>query len=252
MLTRLTIILEKPKDVYLNQNISSLFQGVIMEQMTLEYGEYLHQSQLKPYSQYLKIENEQIIWNIYTLELEAKNKILESLMRDDFNEVNLRHKKIMLPIIEKIHSNYTYESLVKDTFFAVCPRIIQIEFLSPTAFRKSGTYMFYPDIRMIFQSLMNKFDVFSSENSIGSLELLEDIENFVQIIGYKLQSRKFQLEGVKIPAFVGQITIKVTGPQQLVNVVHLLLKYGEYSGVGIKTAIGMGALQIINRGKKND
>ena len=40
--------------------------------------------------------------------------------------------------------------------------------------------------------------------------------------------------------------------EQLVNLVHLLLRYGEYSGAGIKTAIGMGKIQMSERGTEGD
>ena len=31
--------------------------------------------------------------------------------------------------------------------------------------------------------------------------------------------------------------------------VKMLVRFGEYSGVGIKTAMGMGAIRIVERGK---
>ena len=42
----------------------------------------------------------------------------------------------------------------------------------------------------------------------------------------------------------------MTGPQQFVNLMNLLVRIGEYSGVGIKTAMGMGAVEIIERKEK--
>ena len=63
---------------------------------------------------------------------------------------------------------------------------------------------------------------------------------------------KFHLEGVKIASFMGSITIKIGGPQSLVNLVHLLMYFGEYSGVGIKTAIGMGKISVVENKKRGD
>ena len=57
----------------------------------------------------------------------------------------------------------------------------------------------------------------------------------------------FGVEGVKIPAYQGSLSLKLLGPQQVVNLVHMLLRFGMYSGVGIKTAMGMGAFQIAER-----
>ena len=64
---------------------------------------------------------------------------------------------------------------------------------------------------------------------------------------YNIRSALFPLEGVRIPAYEGFIVIKVKGPQALVNLANVLLRYAEYSGIGIKAAIGMGAIQIVER-----
>ena len=96
---------------------------------------------------------------------------------------------------------------------------------------------------------MNKFDAASESNAVSYPELLDDLESNVMITGYRLHSTSFGVEGVKIPAYQGSLSLKLLGPQQLVNLVHMLLRFGTYSGVGIKTAMGMGAFQIAEREK---
>ena len=99
---------------------------------------------------------------------------------------------------------------------------------------------------------MKKYDQASTENSIFSEELLDHYSKYASIVRYRLQSATFFLEGVKVPGFKGDITIKINGPQQMINMAWMLAKFGEYSGVGIKTGIGMGAMRITDpyqRGK---
>lgn len=145
-----------------------------------------------------------------------------------------------------------------ETFFGECARYITIRFKTPTAFKKDGKYLFHPTVWHIFKSLTNKFDACSFDSEIGFQKNLEDIEKYVEIIKYSLKSTFFYLESIKIPAFVGTVTLKIGGPQQLVNLIHLLLRFGEFSGVGIKCAMGMGAIKILERkeqhvnGYKND
>ena len=55
------------------------------------------------------------------------------------------------------------------------------------------------------------------------------------------------MEGIRIPAFLGTVTLKIDGPQQMVNLIHLLLRFGEFSGVGIKCAMGMGAIELLEK-----
>ena len=80
------------------------------------------------------------------------------------------------------------------------------------------------------------------------LDTLEQICEHAQVIRYDLKSVSFSLEGVKIPSFIGKITIKLHGTDTMANFVNMLFEFGEYSGVGIKTSLGMGYMKIINEG----
>ena len=128
---------------------------------------------------------------------------------------------------------------------------IQMQFLTPTAFKQKGKYLFYPDIRCIFQSLMNKYDSAICDESMMDMDTLEQLTENAHIIRYDLKSVGFCLEGVKIPAFIGKLTIKMNGTRTMSNFANMLFEFGEYSGVGIKTALGMGCIKKIDeRGRK--
>ena len=43
---------------------------------------------------------------------------------------------------------------------------------------------------------------------------------------------------------MGELTIRVKGPQQMVNLAWMLVKFGTFSGIGIKTGLGMGGMHI--------
>lgn len=97
-------------------------------------------------------------------------------------------------------------------------------------------------------SLMNKYDSATAENTMHDEDTLEQICEHAQVIRYDLKSVSFSLEGVKIPSFIGKITIKLHGTDTMANFVNMLFEFGEYSGVGIKTSLGMGYMKIINEG----
>lgn len=80
--------------------------------------------------------------------------------------------------------------------------------LTPTAFKKQGKYLFYPDIRCIFQSLMNKYDSAARNEKMVDMDTLEQLTENAQIVRYDLKSVSFSLEGVKIPAFIGKVVVK--------------------------------------------
>ncbi len=77
--------------------------------------------------------------------------------------------------------------------------------------------------------------------------MINEILQHTKVIYYNLKSTKFYLEGITIPAFIGSIKIKVTGPQQMVNLLYLLAYFGKFSGIGIKSAMGMGGVDIAER-----
>ena len=80
-------------------------------------------------------------------------------------------------------------------------------------------------------------------------DALEQLCENTQIVRYDLKSVNFSLEGVRIPAFIGKITIKINGTKTMADFANMLLEFGTYAGVGIKTALGMGFIrQIEERG----
>lgn len=250
MLNRLQIILEKPKEVRLGWNSSSLFQGVLMEQISTEYASELHNGGRQPYSQYVQDGQEEIIWTIHTLTKTAYEEILVPLLSDEVKDIYLHHKDLVLHVKEKSLEQVTYDELRKQNYFTDGSRIQTIQFVSPTAFKSQGEYVFYPSVHFLFQSLMMKYDVCSDDAELFGREIMEHFEQNIKVVRYKLRSYHFQLEGTKIPSFLGEITIKINGAQPLVNLADYLLAFGEFSGVGIKCGIGMGGYQLDERKRR--
>lgn len=230
---------------------SSNMQGVLMERLESVYVEQLHETGLKPYSQYI-IGGSHKEWVITTLTQEAYQKIILPLLDETFTDFTIEKKEIHVNIQSKELKKVNKKELLDEFYSEDYDRHINLEFMTPTAFRSNGNYIIMPDIRLIYQSLMNKYSAASDDMDMYDEETLEQLISNSKIIQYKLKSASFPLEGVKIPAFKGQMCIKVTGASTMAKYARLLARFGEYSGVGIKTAIGMGALQMKKWGKKDD
>ena len=246
-LVRGEFILKESQSMGLNSSCGSLMQGVLMREIDYAYGETLHRSELKPYSQYLICGTSEIKWILQTLTEEAENEIWTKTGVADWDEIYLEQKGLHLAVEGIERTCISEDDLLKKTFFGNCSRRIKIRFVTPTAFRTAGEYQNYPTARHIFQSLANKFDAMSTDVTIGSTQVLEDIQQHTKVIGYSLRSTLYSVEGIKIPSFQGTMTFSLTGPQQLVNLTHMLLQFGTYAGIGIKTAMGMGGMQIVER-----
>ncbi|MBR1852835.1 MAG: CRISPR-associated endoribonuclease Cas6 [Lachnospiraceae bacterium] len=236
---------------YFNYHKSSILQGVIMQEIRSEYAEMLHEQGLKPYSQYLEQDGKVITWHIKTLTETATREIIEPLLKDSFSEFYMEHDDQKVIVKNKCLKKERISDFLEEFYEALAERYLNLEFVTPTAFKKNGKYCFFPEIYNIYYSCMKKFDIASVDYVMFNEDTLEQLVEASEITSYSLHSVRFSMEGVKIPAFMGRITISVRGNQTLQNFARLLLRFGEYSGIGIKTAMGMGAVRLGKRSRED-
>ena len=79
---------------------------------------------------------------------------------------------------------------------------------------------------------------------VNDSDALEALERGTRITGYNLQSVYFPLKGRMIPAFTGSITLNAKLAAPLLQLLRGLLSFGSFSGVGIKTTLGMGGYHV--------
>lgn len=227
-------------------NMSSVFQGILMEHLTAEVCEEMHLHQVHPYSQYIVADEKHIYWTISTVTYETYEDIICPLMEEEVKSFYCRNKDVVLPIVDKQLEAFPEEDFVAVNLYNDYSKTFDVEFITPVAFKSEGKYMNYPTVKWIFQSLINKYNARSEEEDLQEDKILKMIEDNVSIIGYKLRSTVFRLERTKVPAFIGNIRLKADCDQDNVNLINYILKFGEYSGVGIKCSIGMGAMRVSN------
>lgn len=244
MLTQLTLKLKGEEP--LSYQMSSRFHGFMMEQLPRDYGEVLHRSQLHPYSQYLEKRENQWYWVVQCLTKEAAEIIIEKGLSHT-DEIVLNNRNTVIKVTEKKYQSLSMKEIAEEFYWSQCSRIIRIRFVTPTAFKQKGAYLFFPDIRCIYQSLMNKYDAVVTNETMMDEDTLNYFCDNTLIIGYDIKSVFYHLEHIKIPAFIGSVTFRITGSQTMVNFANALFCFGEYSGIGIKTSLGMGAIHIIKR-----
>lgn len=223
-----------------NDLLGGLLQGFIMENIDSSYAKKLHESNLHPYSQYILRDGEKLIWILNTFNIEAKDKLAEVIKKKD--SIYLRYKDKNFKINSCKEENLPYSEFVARYYLGEGKRKLNIKFLTPTSFKQNSKYVMFPSIRLMFQSLMMKFDTGSADMKIFDKQILRDFEDNIEISGYKLRTTSFHLEGVKIPSFIGEVSIVIRGAKELVNLANMLIAFGCYSGIGIKTSIGMGGM----------
>lgn len=248
-ITSLSLRLAAPSKVVLTYGfvpqLAPFLQGALMEHIDKEYAERLHGLPFNPYSQCCTFdsENNQIIWKIKALTNEATQHLIKPMQETDF--VFLKKLDADLPIVAKTIDETPLRSIT-DLIAKDPTQKSSIDFVTPTAFKSKGSYVFMPSVRLIFQNLLMRYgQIYGADKDIDP-ETMRYIDEHVSIASYSIRSKYFgnvTQENKKLPAFVGSISIYAKGPQHLIGLVRMLVKFAEYSGVGIKTSMGMGGVQ---------
>lgn len=249
MLAELKINFTVMDDGELNVYQSSNFHGLLMENITQEYADKIHISTLHPYSQYISVDGKEVTWYIKTLNEEAYENIILPMLSSTLNQYEIKKKNVRLQVKSKNLITKTKKELLNDFYEGEYNRYIDISFLSPTSFKRDGRYLNMPDLELIYRSLMKKYSSSSDDTDMFDNDTLEALVEGSDILNYQLKSTFFRLEGVKIPSYMGRMVIKMNGNRTLSNYAKMLFEFGEFSGVGIKTSIGMGAIRINRRDK---
>lgn len=246
MLTRYEYLLRNSEA--LNYRMSSLFHGALMELLPSDYVEALHISQLHPFSQHLERRNNEWFWVLNTL-TEKDDEVFRNALKD-VRTIELRKHNITLGL-ELHQTQQMDDSELKEMFYSGEEEsFFQVRFLTPASFKRNGSYLIYPDLFCIFQSLMNMQDA-AEDRGYMDQDTLDELVEHSKIVRYKLNSTYFYLEGVKIPSFIGAITIRMTGTSTMKRFAKMLFTFGEYSGVGIKTSLGMGVIVLEKEDNKS-
>ena len=183
----------------LNYQMASLFHGALMEMLPEAYVAELHESMLHPYTQHLEMRDHQWHWVVTTLNDQAKDLIIDQTLAQK-NQVDIKKHELAVGIAEKKMSELTDKELSSQFYQEDAPRTISLQFLTPTAFKIDGRYVFYPDIRSIYLSLMNKYDAASKAGSMKDEDALELLCRNTSLFRYDLRSTLFSMEGVKTPS----------------------------------------------------
>ena len=208
-----------------------------------EYIDFLHSMQYHPYTQFIENDNENSIWHINLLDANAEKKICPIF--DKKRSIKFDNSEEEINIIDVEQIELSNQQLLLELSNTNPERYVKIKILTPISFKSYNNYYYFPNIRLIFNSIINRFNKFFIDFTLDGTDVLNEIEENFIMSDYNIKTKNFYLERVKIKGFVGDITFRFNGTMQLANIGNLLLKYGEFTGIGIKTSMGMGGFKII-------
>ena len=119
---------------------------------------------------------------------------------------------------------------------------IDLEFLTSASFKKNGEYMIFPELPLVLNSLIRKWNAYSDSMVLGEERLGDRLAESMCITDYRLHTHSFSVEGRRIRAFRGNIRLGLFKDDITRRMASMLAAFADYAGIGIKTAMGMGAV----------
>lgn len=243
MIKQYQLLLKTAEGDFLHPYSAYWLYSLLVKCVSPEFANQLHEPTFTPFTQYVTrtLNPNEVIWRI---NLFGENTIKEiSSLIDAWDQLQIERLQSPVTIIKKdaILFNNVDEMLLprqeQKTFYTM-------HFGTPTTFKSEGEYMLFPSSRLILQSLLNKWNALYPELSMRDEDAVQMLNNGIRIRNYKLHSTQYPLSGLKLPGFLGYVELQVRLSEPLHELWHLLYSISPYTGVGIKTALGMGAVMI--------
>lgn len=211
--------------------------AAMLERAPAGFAADLHESTVTPVSQSVRADR----WQVSLFGADAIDALAPVL--EGMDEVFLRRDRTRLGLqLQEIAHIDSVDQLLD------APPLTQgtMKLVTPTAFKSGGAYQLLPSQRLILQSLILKWNgcfggVCPIEDEGGGLEALAE---GLRCVSVRLDTRNYPMKRTQIPGVVGSIGYQCTHNGFHRQLANALLTFGQFSGVGIKTALGMGGLQI--------
>ena len=120
-----------------------------------------------------------------------------------------------------------------------------VKFITPTSFKSNGVNHIYPNVTTLLQGIINKINTYFDDIELSDEKVIRKLLENVYIKDYNLRTQFFYLEKIKIKGFVGKLNIGLTvRDEALEKLLSIIIKLSEYTGFGMKTSLGMGAVVL--------
>lgn len=219
--------------------------GALMERINSGLAENLHSNEYPLITQSLVPIRDGMaaVWTVNVLDDKLYLELSPVLEKGAALFLNSKNLKLDIEDVKRIKADKLDELLAALGSDKECTRF-HMKFVSPSAFKSAGEYVFLPSTRHILTSLLLKWNASFPFSPADDEDAMAALIQGVRITGYNLKSVYYQLKGNSIPAFVGSITLNARLSAPLLGLLRGLLAFGNFSGVGIKTALGMGGVEI--------
>lgn len=220
--------------------------GELMSRIDGGVADELHTDGFTPISQHLESGINGAEWIVSTFDDDVSEAFLDAI--NDVREITLHDSGIKLSVSEAvIESGTDFRKLLSESADEPRPAWRRIEFTSPTGFKSEEQHVLFPTSDLILKSLILKWNAACPDFLLEDEELMKMLLSGVSISGYRLASYDYRMKNQHIRSFTGSVTLRAKLSAPLEKLYEMLLRFGGYSGVGIKTALGMGGMKVLEK-----
>lgn len=146
----------------------------------------------------------------------------------------------------------TYQELATASLLNTEPASYQVDFsfVSPTTFHSRGRQMPFPVPDLVINSLLDRW------NAFAPIAFPEDARRYASeclaLSRFDVKSRRVTVAGGTQAGFIGRVTFSaLTYDRYWMSLMQTLARFSFYSGVGVKTTMGMGQCRrVVDTPKK--
>ena len=241
MITRVQICLQTAEQQPIYPNFAYALYGELCSRMEPDLADALHLCEITPLRQHLRRGDQpgQYVW---ILDLFDRSASLVGLLQS-LSVIYLDCCTEPFKVEEcRVSQPFSAVDLLHSSQSSPGSSLSRITFETPCTFKAAGKYALFPSEKLIAQSLFQRWNGLMTECTMQDDEALQMLTDGLTISRYRLRSQDYRIKGQRINGFVGSVEIyaRLSAPMQ--ELWRLLLAFAPYGGVGIKTALGMGAV----------
>lgn len=121
---------------------------------------------------------------------------------------------------------------------------VTIHLLTPTTFRTNNRYAIFPTPELILHSAVAKWNTLGLSVFVDDDDAIHQLMEQTVITNYRLSSTYYGLKDTHIQSFTGSVTLSIYGPEPMIRLFGMLMNSLRFTGLGIKTSLGMGGVTI--------
>ena len=239
MLAQINMELESKE---LNINMASLFHGYLMENIDSAYAEYFHYNTTNPFTSciFKDTKEDKFFWRVTTFSQKAYDMLMSYFSKGIPEKIYLKNKDLEINVKSFSIQKKSYEDL-----FLEATERKRIRLISPTSFKSDGITHIFPNISTLISGVIAKINQHSETEELEDKKIVDELLEKVYIKDYNLRTKIFHLESIKIKGFIGTMDLAIKGEDRtLANILNFLIFMSEYTGLGIKTSLGMGGIKV--------